>query len=81
MDENKSPNIGLSWAPNLSSLLGGGKKASDKNAIDALGKVVEPELVDGLFVPPREPKKLNKMFRKQLKDSSGKSWYVEALHS
>ncbi|KAK9163799.1 hypothetical protein Syun_004701 [Stephania yunnanensis] len=35
----------------------------------------ENELVDGLFVPPKEPKKLNRLMKKHLKDTAGASWF------
>nr|GEX81164.1 hypothetical protein [Tanacetum cinerariifolium] len=33
------------------------------------------ELIDGLFVPPNDPKKVNKILKKQVKDTAGKSWF------
>lgn len=33
------------------------------------------ELMDGLFVPPNDPKKVNKLLRKQIKDTTGKNWF------
>ncbi|PON99814.1 Fcf2 pre-rRNA processing [Trema orientale] len=33
------------------------------------------ELVDGLFVPPNDPRKLNKLPRKQIKDTAGNNWF------
>ncbi|MQL78176.1 hypothetical protein Taro_010596 [Colocasia esculenta] len=35
----------------------------------------EGELVDGSFVPPRDPRKLNKFLKKNMKDTTGKSWF------
>jgi hypothetical protein len=32
--------------------------------------------VDGLFVPPRDPKKVDKLTRKSVKDTTGKGWSV-----
>ncbi|KAK1618111.1 hypothetical protein QYE76_023628 [Lolium multiflorum] len=29
----------------------------------------------GLFVPPRDPRKINKMARKNVKDTTGKGWF------
>lgn len=31
--------------------------------------------MDGLFVPPNDPKKVNKLLRKQIKDTAGKGWF------
>ncbi|KAK1312412.1 hypothetical protein QJS10_CPA07g01154 [Acorus calamus] len=75
MSENKSK-IGVSWSPNLAPLIAVKKPC--------LEKVQEPqssvwkrdsELVDGLFVPPRDPKKLNKLLKNKVKDTSGGSWF------
>ncbi|KAJ0979379.1 hypothetical protein J5N97_014853 [Dioscorea zingiberensis] len=35
----------------------------------------EKELVDGLFVPPRDPRKMNKILRKTVKDTAGAAWF------
>ena len=80
MPERK-PVVGLSWQPQLpipSSL-----KATDgshtKPQTEASSSTVRKsssELVDGLFVPPNDPKKLNKLLRKQAKDTAGKNWYA-----
>ncbi|KAK1265648.1 hypothetical protein QJS04_geneDACA010626 [Acorus gramineus] len=76
MSENKSK-IGLSWSPNLAPLIAVKKPC--------LEKVQEPqssvwkhdsELVDGLFVPPRDPKKLNKLLKNKVKDTSGGSCFL-----
>jgi hypothetical protein len=32
------------------------------------------ELVDGLYVPPTDPRKVNKLAKKNVKDTSGKGW-------
>lgn len=81
MPERK-PVVGLSWQPQLpipSSL-----KATDgshtKPQTEASSSTVRKsssELVDGLFVPPNDPKKLNKLLRKQAKDTAGKNWYAK----
>lgn len=73
--------IGLSWAPQLPSLAaagGGSKKGSAPTpSIDAQESLWKPsnELVDGLYVPPRDPRKVNKMARKNVKDTTGKGWF------
>ncbi|KAE8077133.1 hypothetical protein FH972_015727 [Carpinus fangiana] len=78
MSESK-PVIGLSWEPKLPNLSSGTHNGSDSKSQDqpetsALWKP-NSELVDGLFVPPNDPKKLNKLMRTQLKDTTGKSWF------
>ncbi|XP_052141639.1 rRNA-processing protein fcf2-like [Oryza glaberrima] len=71
--------IGLSWAPKLPSLptTSGGKKDTGASSSRAQGSLWKPEseLVDGLFVPPRDPRKANKLARKNVKDTSGKGWF------
>ncbi|XP_078159501.1 rRNA-processing protein fcf2-like [Carex rostrata] len=74
MRENKSE-IGLTWCPKISFTQNGSKKtASTLKIQDSVWKP-ETQLVDGLFVPPRDPQKLNKLLRKNAKDTSGKSWF------
>ncbi|PHT48713.1 hypothetical protein CQW23_12921 [Capsicum baccatum] len=74
MPENK-PVIGLSWEPKIPQLSIGTKKSS--NELPGTSAVYKPssELIDGLFVPPNDPKKVNKLIRKQVKDSAGKNWF------
>lgn len=78
--------IGLSWAPKLPSLPSAGGSSSGSNSkkgsapassIDAQESLWKPtsSLVDGLFVPPRDPRKVNKMARKNVKDTTGKGWF------
>ncbi|GFZ09426.1 Fcf2 pre-rRNA processing protein [Actinidia rufa] len=72
------PVIGLSWEPKLSLLSSVTKNGFDKApSLPASVAVYKPnaELVDGLFVPPSNPKHLNKLLRKQLKDTAGKNWF------
>ncbi|KAI0489383.1 hypothetical protein KFK09_029225 [Dendrobium nobile] len=75
--QEKETTIGLSWAPKV-SMPSSGKK---DNLVDSLSLSetsiwkAGAELVDGLYVPPREPKKLNKLLRKSMKDTTGKSWF------
>ncbi|PWA57813.1 Fcf2 pre-rRNA processing [Artemisia annua] len=75
-DKNR---IGLSWEPQVSSLLFGTKSGSnDKSkSVPESSLVYKPnsELIDGLFVPPNDPKKVNKILKKQVKDTAGKSWF------
>ncbi|KAI7994180.1 hypothetical protein LOK49_LG11G02148 [Camellia lanceoleosa] len=75
--------IGLSWEPKLPLLSSGTKKGSDKpsrtlpesSSSSAAVYKSNTELIDGLFVPPNIPKKLNKLLRKQVKDTVGKNWF------
>ncbi|OIT28928.1 PREDICTED: rRNA-processing protein fcf2-like [Nicotiana attenuata] len=75
MPENK-PIIGLSWEPKLPQLSFGTKKSSSNKEAET-SAVYKPssELIDGLFVPPNDPKKVNKFLRKQVKDTAGKNWF------
>ncbi|OVA09849.1 Fcf2 pre-rRNA processing [Macleaya cordata] len=73
------PKIGLTWEPKLpiftsSETKSTGSQKSEKVPANTIWKT-ETELVDGLFVPPNDPKKLNKLSRKQLKDTAGKNWF------
>lgn len=82
MPEDKKV-IGLSWEPQLSSLNFGSKSGSNDKSqhVSESNLVYKPssELVDGLFVPPNDPKKVNKLLKKQVKDTAGKGWYVHIL--
>ncbi|XP_023515315.1 rRNA-processing protein fcf2-like [Cucurbita pepo subsp. pepo] len=75
----KKPVISLSWEPKLPTSSSGSKtKACDKSHSQAENGLVwknNSELVDGLFVPPNNPKKLNKLLRKQVSDTAGRSWF------
>ncbi|CAD6242535.1 unnamed protein product [Miscanthus lutarioriparius] len=79
MSETAAP-IGLSWAPKLPSFAttsGSSKSDQAPNPSTAQGSLWKPasELVDGLFVPPRDPRQLNKLARKNVKDTTGKGWF------
>ncbi|XP_057771274.1 rRNA-processing protein fcf2-like [Salvia miltiorrhiza] len=69
--ENKA--VGLSWQPKF-DLFSSTKKAK---TLAEEGALYQPQsqLVDGLFVPPNDPRKLNKLARKQVKDTAGKNWF------
>ncbi|KAK3011949.1 hypothetical protein RJ639_012531 [Escallonia herrerae] len=72
------PVIGLSWEPKLPTLANGMKNGLDKRQNlqeGSSGYKPYTELIDGLFVPPNDPKKLNKLLRKQVKDTARKSWF------
>lgn len=75
--------VGLSWEPmlpNLSSATSSGSssysKAQSTQPESSVLWKASTELVDGLFVPPNNQRKLNKLLRKQVKDTAGSSWYV-----
>nr|DAD34603.1 TPA_asm: hypothetical protein HUJ06_005243 [Nelumbo nucifera] len=69
--------IGLTWEPKLPSLSSGIQNGSEK--LQKLPESVtwkpDIDLVDGLFVPPNDPRKLNKLMQKQVKDTAGKNWF------
>ncbi|KAK3189854.1 hypothetical protein Dsin_029415 [Dipteronia sinensis] len=77
MPENNKPVIGLSWEPKLPTLSSTSKAVSNTSTSSDNNKLWRPntELVDGLFVPPNNPKKLNKLLKKQVKDTAGTSWF------
>ncbi|KAK6930364.1 Fcf2 pre-rRNA processing, C-terminal [Dillenia turbinata] len=68
--------IGLSWKPKLPSLSSSSaaKHGSVKSETSLLWKP-SSELVDGLFVPPNNPKMVNKLLKKQVKDTAGTNWF------
>lgn len=81
----KKPVIGLSWQPQFT--IPSRSKTTD-DASHAKSQTKAPsstlwkpnsELVNGLFVPPNDPRKLNKLMREQAKDTAGKSWYANKL--
>ncbi|GLJ13952.1 hypothetical protein SUGI_0223050 [Cryptomeria japonica] len=47
----------------------------DKCVIEASAWKIEKQLQDGLVVPPTNPKKLNQLIRKQVKDTLGTKWF------
>ncbi|XP_028760042.1 rRNA-processing protein fcf2-like [Neltuma alba] len=75
------PVVGLSWQPKLPILSSSSKAANvsqRKSQPEASSSAIwkpNSELVHGLFVPPSDPKKLNKLLRKQVKDTAGKNWF------
>ncbi|XP_028123820.1 uncharacterized protein LOC114320914 isoform X4 [Camellia sinensis] len=83
------PVIGLSWEPKLPPLPSGTKKGSDKpprtlpesSSSSAVMYKSNTKLIDGLFVPLNNPKKLNKLLRKQFKDTAGKNWFDMAAQT
>lgn len=75
--ENKAA-VGLSWQPKLTLFSSTNNKEKSLAEEGALYKP-ESQLVDGLFVPPNDPRKLNKLARKQVKDTAGKNWFSTLL--
>nr|GEV05791.1 hypothetical protein [Tanacetum cinerariifolium] len=71
--------IGLSWEPQVLSLLFGTKSVSNDKSknVSESSLVYKPnsELINGLFVPPNDPKKVNKILKTQVKDTAGESWF------
>lgn len=78
LDSEDKAAIGLSWEPKL-ALFSTTKK--EKSQADKGASLYTPEtqLVDGLFLPPNDPRKLNKLARKQVKDTAGKNWFSTLL--
>ncbi|KAL2943590.1 rRNA-processing protein fcf2 [Bienertia sinuspersici] len=79
MPENK-PIIGLTWEPKLPSFASTSSSAIAKpnSHIKAASTTLynpTSNLIDGLYVPPNNPSKLNKLLRKQVKDTTGSSWF------
>ncbi|KAL7080786.1 hypothetical protein ACP275_14G000200 [Erythranthe tilingii] len=77
MSGNKAV-IGLSWQPKLDlfSSAKNEKSSSSSNEAEAVSLYkCNSQLVDGLFLPPKDPKMLNKLLKKQVKDTAGKNWF------
>ncbi|KAK6156996.1 hypothetical protein DH2020_011244 [Rehmannia glutinosa] len=66
--------VGLSWQPQLALFPSTEKEKCSQTEISALYKP-NSQLIDGLFLPPNDPKKLNKLLKKQVKDTAGKNWF------
>lgn len=84
MPENK-PVIGLTWEPKLPSFSStSSSSVSEKPHVTheniSLYKPTS-ELLNGLYLPPNDPRKLNKLVRKQIKDTTGNSWCASPLPS
>lgn len=76
--------IGLSWEPKLpmfssasTSATGSTKTGNSLFNNGETSSLYKPssELIDGLFVPPNDPRRLKKLLKKQIKDTAGKSWF------
>ncbi|KAK4400004.1 rRNA-processing protein fcf2 [Sesamum angolense] len=75
MSENKAV-IGLSWQPKLDAFSSTKvEKISSKEAETSALYKPNSQLIDGLFLPPNDPRKLNKLSKKQVKDTAGKNWF------
>ncbi|XP_045829297.1 rRNA-processing protein fcf2-like [Trifolium pratense] len=77
----KKPVVGLSWQPQLAiqsmskaTYLPSHTKPQIEAPTSTLWKP-NSELVNGLFVPPNDPRKVNKLLRQQVKDTLGKDWF------
>ncbi|KAK6153255.1 hypothetical protein DH2020_012894 [Rehmannia glutinosa] len=62
--------IELSWKLKLPSLSTKNKSSSPNTFHKS-----NSQLIDGLFLPPSDPTKLDKLLKKQFKDSAGKNWF------
>lgn len=79
MSDNKAV-IGLSWQPKHALFSPTeNEKCSFNEAEDGALYKPNSHLVDGLFLPPNDPRKLNKLFKKQIKDTAGKNWFLTHL--
>ncbi|KAL2233349.1 rRNA-processing protein fcf2 [Sesamum indicum] len=75
MSENNAV-IGLSWQPKLDAFSSTKvEKISSKEAETSALYKPNSQLIDGLFLPPNDPRKLNKLSKKQVKDTAGKNWF------
>ncbi|XP_075478563.1 rRNA-processing protein fcf2 isoform X1 [Primulina tabacum] len=78
MSEDKAL-IGLSWQPKIPLLKSSSPKkessSSKSNAESSSLYKQNSQLIDGLFVPPNNPRYLNKLFKKQIKDTAGSNWF------
>ncbi|CAK8568290.1 unnamed protein product [Lathyrus sativus] len=72
----KKPVVGLSWQPQLPFPYDP-SHAQFPAAKGQNNTIWKPnsELVGGLLVPPNDPRKLNKLLRQQVKDTSEKGWF------
>ncbi|KAI3991671.1 hypothetical protein MKX01_038069 [Papaver californicum] len=72
---SSKPKIGLSWEPNLTMFKSSGTSATSSTKFVPQIPKPKTELINGLYVPPADPKLRNKLVRKQLKDTTGKNWF------
>lgn len=79
--KEKAAVIGISWEPKLTTWFPTSSSSRDRLVVNSNSSHSE-ELIDGLYVPPKhDPRKLNKLLRKQLKDTAGKHWYSSSSFS
>lgn len=82
MPESKAV-IGLTWEPKLPLLSSASKSGSEKsqNVAESSCGLWKPdsELIEGLFVPHNNPRIVNKLLRKQVKDTTGTKWYAHSF--
>lgn len=76
MPESKAV-IGLTWEPKLPALPFQSKTPSKSQNEPQSTTIWKPnqQLIDGLFLPPNDPSKLNKLLRKQVKDTASTAWF------
>ncbi|KAK4770864.1 hypothetical protein SAY87_031396 [Trapa incisa] len=78
--------IGLSWEPKIPGLTQPSSTFTAVASTSGCKNVISipessglwrpnSELVDGLFLAPNDPKKLNKLLKKQVRDTAGSSWF------
>lgn len=85
---SKTSEENISWAPKIHFTLSTVQSECDtgkaiiqpgrmlnKHSMEATAWKNEKQLQDGLLVPPRDPKKMNKLARKQVKDTLGDKWF------
>ena len=82
MPESKAV-IGLTWEPKLPALPFQSKTPSKSQNEPQSTAIWKPnqQLIDGLFLLPNDPSKLNKLLRKQVKDTAGTAWYLQPIFS
>ncbi|XP_024961513.1 rRNA-processing protein fcf2-like [Cynara cardunculus var. scolymus] len=69
------PNFALELPSLLFGTKGGSNDKFQNVSESSLVYKPKSELIDGLFVPPNDPKKVNKLLKKQVKDTTGKNWF------
>ena len=82
MPESKAV-IGLTWEFKLPALPFQSKTPSKSQNEPQSTAIWKPnqQLIDGLFLLPNDPSKLNKLLRKQVKDTAGTAWYLQPFFS
>ncbi|CAN8255658.1 unnamed protein product [Cochlearia groenlandica] len=68
------PLIGLKWEPKVPGFSSDSKTGMSSSSNGLLWSS-KTELVDGLCLPPTDPRKMNKIIRKQIKDTAGSDWF------